>query len=442
MTDVAVLGAGALGLAAARSLLAQGIRVTVLEREDGPGGLAAGLRIGGSSLEKFYHHIFRTDRRMISLIAELGLSDDLIWGRPPTALLRDGKIHRFDGPLEVLKFTPLSLAARIRLGLGVALLKAIPNPDRLANQTAADWLRRWMGDEAFTAVWQPQLVGKFGAEAEQIAMPWMWARIHDRTPALGYLRHGFQRIYDALADGVAADGGRITYGTAITGIAAQDGGVWVETEDGRQAFDAVLCTLPTRRFLQYARDLPPEYVERYTPTGDHFAAHCLVLELDRQLQPAYWVSVTDPGYPFLALVEHTNWLPTEDYGGRHLVYLGNYLPPDHPLMHASDQDVLDEFLPHLTRINPQFDRSWVTGHYVFKAPYAQPVVRVGYPDTLPPHRTPLPGVWLANMGHVYPHDRGQNYSVLLGEQVASDVLAELSAGRQPVAEPAAGVVGS
>jgi protoporphyrinogen oxidase len=142
------------------------------------------------------------------------------------------------------------------------------------------------------------------------------------------------------------------------------------------------------------------------------------------LQSAYWLNVNDPGFPFLALVEHTNFLPAGDYGGRHLVYLGNYLPMDHPLFQEADEDVLAAFLHPLRRINPAFDRSWVTESWVVKAPYAQPVVTRGYPQRLPPHDTPIRGVYLANMAHVYPQDRGQNYSVRLGERMAMRLLAD------------------
>ena len=131
MTNVAIIGAGALGLAGARRLAQQGVEVTVYEREPLAGGLAAGVSIGHSRLEKFYHHIFKSDRRMIELIEELDLSDRLVWGRPVMTSLRDGQIRRLDGPLEVLRYTPLSPLARLRLGLGMALLKLISDPERL-----------------------------------------------------------------------------------------------------------------------------------------------------------------------------------------------------------------------------------------------------------------------------------------------------------------------
>lgn len=425
MADVAVIGAGALGMAGARRLAQGGARVTVFEREGQAGGLTAGFKVGGAWLDKFYHHIFRTDTRMIGLFDELGLVDRMEWARPPTAVLRNGEIRRLDGPLEVLTFSPLSPLARVRLGAAVAALKLIPDPERFEGQTAVQWLKRWMGQEAYEVIWEPQIRGKFGEHAEQIAMPWFWARIHDRTPQLGYPRGGFQPLYEAMVTDLEKRGGAVQFNSSIQHIQRRGEKVVVGTADGDTEFDAVLCSLPTRLFVRLTRDLPDEYVARFTQAGEHISAHVLILELDRQLQSAYWVSVADPGYPFVALVEHTNWQPASEYGGNHLVYLGNYLPNDHELFGMSDEAVLDRFIPHLSKINPSFDRSWIKASHVFAAPFAQPIVGVGYREGLPPHRTPLPGVWLANMGHVYPHDRGQNYSAILGEDVADLILSEL-----------------
>src|SRR4051812_16799292 len=291
MADVAVIGAGALGMAGARRLALGGARVTVFEREPQPGGLTAGFKVGANWLDKFYHHLFRTDRRMIGLFDELGLGDRLQWGRPPTAVLRDGQVRRLDGPAEVLKFTPLSPLARIRLGATIAALKAAPNPERFEGQTAARWLRRWMGQEAYEVIWEPQLRGKFGAYAEQIGMPWFWARIHDRTTQLGYPRGGFQVIYEALAADLERRGSHLELGCAIQRIERRGDKVVLTTPRGTDAFDAVLCSLPTHLFLLLTEDLPDEYVARFSQTGAHFSAHCLILELDRRLQDAYWVSV-------------------------------------------------------------------------------------------------------------------------------------------------------
>jgi protoporphyrinogen oxidase len=136
----------------------------------------------------------------------------------------------------------------------------------------------------------------------------------------------------------------------------------------------------------------------------------------------YWLNINDRDLPFLALVEHTNFMSPADYGGLHLIYLGNYLPMDHPLFGLPDAEVLDTFLPAVARIQPRFQRDWVKQDWLFRAPYAQPIVTTTYLDNLPPHRTPLSGVYLANMAHVYPQDRGQNYSLRLGERMARMIL--------------------
>ena len=402
-------------------LAGKGHRVTVIEREPLPGGLAAGFEIEpGMWLEKFYHHLFRSDRRAIAMIGELGLADRLEWKQPVTATLRDGRVHQLDSPRSLLGFAPLPVADRLRMGAVLAGLKTMPNPRLLEGRTAADWTRRWMGRRAHEVVWEPLLRGKFGDAAPEIAMPWFWARVHDRTQSLGYLRGGFQQLYDRMADSVRAAGGETRFGAAVTSVQRRDGGFLVQTDAGSERFDRVISTLATRLTARLVPDLPAEWRERHE-WGRAYGAHCVVLALDRPLTSVYWLNVNDPGYPFMALVEHTNYLPASDYGGRHLVYLGNYRPMDDPLMTASREAVLDEFVPHLERLNPAFERSWLTDAWVFAAPFAQPIVTVDYRDHIPPFRTPIPNLWVATMFQVYPHDRGQNYSIDLAERLVEQI---------------------
>jgi protoporphyrinogen oxidase len=421
---VGVLGAGALGLSCALRVAQAGETVVVLEREAVPGGLAAGFPVGDAYLERFYHHLFRTDRTITALIRELGLEERLLWGRPTTSVLHGGRFYPLDSPLAVLRFAPLPPLARVRLGAALAYLKAVRDYRQLPDDTAANWLRRRMGERAYRVVWEPLLRGKFGAHAERITLPWFWARVHCRTPELGYLRGGFHRLYSRLAEAIVAHGGRVELGREVQRIArAPDGRLRVDTSAGAYDFDRLAVTLPTRLFLQLAEGLPAAYRARWEQGPLHLGAHCLILALDRPLLPGiYWLNVNDPGLPFLAVVEHTNFLPASDYGGRHLVYFGNYLPMDHPLFKASDAEVLAEFLPHVRRLNAAFDPGWIRERWVWRAPYAQPVVERGYLRELPPHETPLAGVLLANMAHVYPQDRGQNYSIRLGERLARRVL--------------------
>jgi protoporphyrinogen oxidase len=418
-----VLGGGALGLAAALRLAQARRQVTLIEREPQLGGLAAGFRVGPSALEKFYHHIFRTDTTIIGLIEEVGLGDRLIWGQPNTSVLDHGRIFSLGSPVDLLRLRLLAPVERLRFIAGMALLKGIPNERAFSGQTAARWMPRLMGRRVHDVMFEPMLRGKFGARANEIAMSWLWSRVHERSFRLGYIRGGFQLLYDRLGERVQQMGGTVLLGTTAGEIRAVDGRVVVRTDaSGEHEFDQLLVTLPTRLFTRLAVDLPAAYAERYQGP-DHFGAHVLILGLDRSLVPGvYWLNINDRDMPFLALVEHTNFMPPADYGGLHLVYLGNYLPMDDPLFSASEEEVAALFLPALRRVRPDFDVSWVRQRWMFRAPYAQPIVTTNYLCQLPPHQTPLPGVFLANMAHVYPQDRGQNYSMRLGQRMAQLLL--------------------
>ncbi|HEU5370435.1 MAG TPA: NAD(P)/FAD-dependent oxidoreductase [Ktedonobacterales bacterium] len=423
----AILGGGALGLTLALRLAQRGEQVVVLEKETLPGGLAAGFPIGEVYLEKFYHHLFRSDTTMIALINELGLGARLEWHAPKTSSMVDGKAYQFS-PLDILlHFTPLPLVDRVRLGAVGAYLKLRRSHVPFERFTAAEWMARWMGRRSYELVWQPLLESKFGEYYPQITMAWMWARLHYRSFSLGYLRGGFQQVYDALVREILRLGGEVRLGCEVLSASTDQSGWRVSSKSGadtapqEETYDRVISTLPTRLTFRLIPELPQDFRERYD-WGLAYGAHCLILALKQSLSDVYWLQFTDRGYPFLAAVEHTNLMPTSDYGGRHLLYLGNYLPMTNPLFKQSKEEVLASYLPHLKRINPLFSPDWVTESWMFAAPFAQPVVTRDFPAHIPPHATPLPNLWLANMFQVYPQDRGQNYSVAMAERLVRRIL--------------------
>jgi protoporphyrinogen oxidase len=416
----AVIGAGVLGLTAALRLGQQGHQVTVLEQSEVPGGLASSFEVlPGIWLERFYHHIFGTDRRAIALIRELGLGDRLRWHRPVTTVMVDGVPRQLDSAGSLLRFDRLTIPQRLRMAAAIGLIKVMPSSRPLERSTAHRWMRRACGAGGHAEVWEPLLRGKFGETWDQVSMGWLWARIHDRTPALGYLDGGFHQLYSALAARVEQVGGRIVYGAPVRTIVHDGEELRVTWSEGGSTpgigVDRVVSTLPPALTAR----LYPELANGATGQGPFapLAAHCLVLALDRPLTGIYWIGAADRDWPFLAVVEHTAMLSPEAYGGRHLVYLGAYRPatdalPAEPV--ARQIELAGELLRTL---NPAWESGWVTDAWTFRAPLAQPIVDTGFRDRIPGFDTAMPGVFGASMFQVYPHDRGQNYSIDLAERL-------------------------
>ena len=186
--------------------------------------------------------------------------------------------------------------------------------------------------------------------------------------------------------------------------------------------------MASKIFERIAPPLPDEYSAKLesVPYQD---ALCLVLTLKQPLSNTYWLNVNDRSMPFLAIVEHTNFIEPDRYDGQHVIYVSNYLDKQSPLLGMNTDEICELYLPHLKRINPAFDESWIIDRWLYHGPDAQPVFTVGANSRVPEHRAPVPGLYLANMSQIYPQDRGQNYSIILGETIADTVAGDLESAR-------------
>jgi protoporphyrinogen oxidase len=437
---VAIIGGGVTGLTTAydltRPAAAQPVQVTLYEGGTQLGGLAVGFRGRATwdwPLERYYHHLFTSDRAMFQLVREIDFAHALKIYRPNTAIHLQGKNYPLDSVMRVLRFPLIPLIDRLRMGLVIAYLRFHPRPPwrQFDRMLADEWMRKWMGRRAYETAFAFQLEGKFGPYYREINMAWMWARIYARTTRLGYFDGGFQGFIDALAGRARQQGVEICTATPVKMVRPQAGGGFVVEVQGRSemSFDLVLSTVGPDLMRRLAPDLPQAYLGQLGKLRS-LGAVVLTVALDRKLtQDQYWISLPKrEGIPLLALVEHTNMIDPRHYGGDHLLYLGNYLDPGHRYFTMDEDELLAEFLPHLPRFNPAFQPDWVTGAWAHKAQYAQPVPPVGYLDLIPDIRTPLPGLYFASMSQVYPWDRGTNYAVEMGRKVAR-MIQEDSQGR-------------
>lgn len=430
--DVIVIGAGYTGLAAAYDLAKAGLKVTVLEKEPSVGGLAGSFNFEPNvQVEKFYHHWFSSDRAVLGLLEELGKEHSIVYRETNTGLYHANSIFRLASPLDLLRFTPLPLIDRIRTGLMTLAARRISDWQPLEQISAADWIIKHAGRKSFEVIWRPLLAGKFGVEANNVSAVWFWNKLKLRgssrstrgSEQLAYFKGGFAAATQAIANGVEKFGGRIILNTTAEEIITVDGQIrGVQSSNhGFYPAKAVLATVPLPVFLKITPSLPTEYTNKAKEI--RFLGNvCIVFELDRSLSSTYWLNVADPSFPFVAVIEHTNFDHPQYYQDRHIVYLSKYLQTSEAMFSMTEAELLEFCLPYMQRIFPQFQREWIIKHKAWKAEFSQPVVTKKYSSLIPTEKTPLNNLWLSTMAQIYPEDRGTNYAVKQGRQIATKII--------------------
>ncbi|MDX9849873.1 MAG: NAD(P)/FAD-dependent oxidoreductase [Anaerolineaceae bacterium] len=423
---IAIVGAGIAGLTAAHDLMKKGHQVTIFEAADHVGGLAAGFKEShwDWSVERFYHHWFQSDSAMLGLIDELGWSDQLVFPRPVTVMYHQGKFYPFDSIPSALLYPGLGWGInKVRFGLVNLAIRFTNNWRSLEKFTVDQWMRKYAGDKAYEAVWEPMVIGKFGERyARQVNMAWMWARLKARTPRLGTFKGGFQAFSDQFAAYLKNKGVQILLNTPVKSI-RKDGesGLLITTAAGEQIFEQSLVTSSPSLMARMAPELPKEYLEGLLNLKS-LGAVVLTLSIKQQLSKEgyYWFNLPKKaGFPFLALVEHTNYLSPDYFGGDHILYCGDYLETDHEYFQLTQEEIIQRFTPSLQRINPDFQPDWIKNAWLYRTQYAQPVPFINHSKNIPDIRTPLPGLFFASMSQVYPWDRGTNFAVEIAHRASA-----------------------
>ena len=451
---VAILGAGMAGLTAAHELSRAGHEATVYEAAPQAGGLASGFRDERWEwpLERFYHHLFTTDTAIQGLVRDIGYGDKLVYRSQVTAQWWGGRPRPLQGgldkirlgpfgrglPVPALAATALSVLAypglpvidRLRMGAVSAYLKYLVRDWRpLERSTAAGWTRRWMGETAYRGFVHPLLEGKFGPYSDEVNMSWLWARLKARSFLLGYFEGGFQGFADALVERVRQLGAKVFLGSPISALEQRTEGGWRvgftpsgAAEATTAGFDAVVATGSPQLLGRLVPQLPPGYFEQLKKLRS-LGAVVMTIALRRSLmKDVYWLNMPKDEFPFLALVEHTNFVDASHYGGDRILYCGDYLDPSHEYFQLGKEELLERFIPALKRVNPAFEPGWIRESWLHREPYAQPIVPVNHSRNIPPLATPVPGLYWASMSQVYPWDRGTNFAVELGQRVAREVI--------------------
>ena len=425
---IGIVGGGIAGLTAAYRLAKAGHKPEVFEAAEMLGGLAKAFDFAGTKLDIFYRHIFSSDLDVIDLITELGLKDDLMWLESKMGFYYNGVTYPFSKPLDILfKFKALSFIDRVRLGLMSVYLTKVNNWKKYEKITAKEWVVKYAGQKVYDVVWGPLLEQKFADKAGDIAMTWLYGRIHSRVVSrkgagmkeyLGYLKGSYQKMIDTLEIKIKEMGGVIHKSSPVSKVIVNNGkaeGLKVLGKD--LLFDAVIATPAPAILKKIVEFKDPEYLARFDRLN-YFAAMAMVLRMKKSISPVYWLNVADKKSPFVAIVEHTNFVPKEWYGGDVIVYVGNYISPEAELYKADNETVKKRFFDYIKKIYPSFDEKDVIEWKMSREPFSQPVVTKEFSKIKLDYKSPYEGLYLANMSMVYPEDRGMSYSVMLGNKVA------------------------
>ncbi len=434
---VDIIGAGISGLATAYHLVRQrpDLELHVWEKDASPGGLAGCFSAEGFTVEKFYHHIFKGDTHLIGLLAELGLSDDLMWRPANTGSYYFQQAYRLSSPIDILKFQPLPFIDRIRLGLMVVHARTVRDWRKLDAISAEEYIRRTAGSKVFEVLWQPLLHGKFGDLSGDISAAWLWSKLVDRGGSrdrkghevLGYLRGGLGRMFDRLMEEIEKAGATVHLSSGVEAMETEGDRIGsIVTREGTFPTDLVVsgAQLPDlHKLLPASTEALANQLSRIEFLGNV----CLVLVLPRQLSQFYWTNVMDPDAPFVGIIEQTNWVDPADLNRKRLVYISAYCPATDERFGMEANELLEFYLPWIQKLFPSFSSKEVERALVWKADYAQAVVTTGYSALVPEIRTPLPNLLLCTMAQIFPQDRQVSNGVKLAKQtarIAADYLQE------------------
>lgn len=429
MARVVVIGAGAMGLAAAYHAAKAGHAVEVLEAGAEPGGMAAHFDFDGLSIERFYHFVCKADAPTFALLDELGLGDRMRWRETSMGYYSGGKLHPWGDPISLLRYPDVGLIARLRYGLLAFVSTKRERWDALEKESARDWIVRWAGQEAYDKLWKPLFDLKFYQYADNVSAAWIWTRVkrigRSRKSMfqeeLGYLEGGSQTLVDRLVQRIRELGGAVSLSTPAQRVVSEAGRVTgVEARDGFHPADAVISTMPTPLISAAVPDLPADWKAKYDAI-ENIGVCCLLFKLKKPVTPHFWVNISEPDIAIPGIIEFSNLRPMP--GGESVVFVPYYMPVTHEKFSWPDDRLLDEAFSYIRRVNPALTEGDVLSRKVARLRHAQPVCEPGFAAKIPPVQTPIAGLQVADTCFYYPEDRGIAESVRLGQEMAERVSA-------------------
>lgn len=429
--SIAVLGGGISGLTCALRLAQAGKCVTLIEGSGQLGGLGTFFEHDGRSFEKFYHCMLPSDGPLLRVLESLGIHDEVYWKPTTFAYAHQGRFFPLNTALDLLKFAPLRFIDRIRVGI-TGLYGRLVSDKGLDDITTVKWLTRLSGARAFTKFWQPMLEAKFGDRYHDVPALWFWTRFNrekgeSKGECKGYIKGGYKHITDTCARVLRSLGAEIRLSTAVQGIDLDaEGRVTVTTAAGAEKFDQVVITLPTPQVEKLLGPAMRAQMPVLDTSTDYQGVINCLLFLKKPLTTHYWVATPESEHPFDGVVETSTLTDTGDRGERHVVYLTKYLHREDPRFTQADDSIRAAWIPALKKLFPQLQDTDIEAYFIFRAPFVEPIYKLGQMQLRPPEELVPNKVYLSNTAQVYPVVTSWNGSVIQAEHTL-DVMGVSSA---------------
>lgn len=426
--NVAIIGAGYTGLAIAKKLVENGCKVEIFEESNKIGGIAKSINIEGTKLEKHYRHIFKSDKYVIDLIKELGLYEKLKWPETKMGYFTDGLIYAFGTPVTLLTFKPLNLLDKLKFGFCIINIKLIKNYKKLEKVTAEEWIKNRYGKNVYEKIWEPLLISKFGENKDKISMAWLWGKICLRSSSttvngekLGYLEGSYETLTNALEKYLKNNNCRIHNNKAVNSIRKNENNKWVINAE-KEEFDCVVSTtaypITQKIYKQYLSEEENNIMSKL----EYTSAKTMMILSKKSFSKYYWINIGDKTVPFGGIIEHTNMIDKKEYNGKNIIYISNYMYKTDKLYKMEAEELLEEYLKSLQKINPMFSKNDIEKVLVFEEEYAQPIIKTNYSNDKIEIKLKENGLYVSSMAQIYPEDRGMNYAIKTGYETADIIL--------------------
>jgi protoporphyrinogen oxidase len=408
---IAIIGGGIMGVTLAYKLSQAGAKVTVYERSSNLGGLATFMPYNGARIDRFYHTILSSDLTMQTLIREAGVEHRLHFTATKQGFYDNGTLYPFTTPVDLLRFPPLNLLQRIRLGLQIVYAQFDSDWRKMDTIPVEDWLLRVSGQVVFNKVWKPLLRAKFDSAAVNVPATYTWSRLRRMMATrkgvtskemMCFLEDGYYTLIEALAKRCEAQGVTFCLSTPIDEIVIENGSARaLRIGSHVEAFDAIISTLPSPLLSPLIPNAPAAF-HKLLNEQEYLGVLCPLLVLKERLTPYYVLNITDDSIPFTAVVETTNLIDPQYVGGHHLLYLPKYLAPDNPMAQWDDDQVKTEWMRHFRRMFPHYDQRNIEAFIVQRARHVEALRPMGTSDQIPTVAAPIKHLFMSNTAMIYP----------------------------------------